>query len=104
MPLAPWMRGAPLACCPACVDLADRHSENRQMGVGQLGSAGGIVTAMSGDLLDANRRYQESFSLRGLEPSAGRGLAVVTCMDSRVEPLAMLGLEPGVAKIFRNAG
>ena len=59
---------------------------------------------MFDDLLDANRRYQDSFSLAGLEPSARRGLAVITCMDSRIEPLAMLGLEPGDAKIFRNAG
>jgi carbonic anhydrase len=59
---------------------------------------------MFDDLLDANRRYQASFSLGGLPGRAKRGLAVVTCMDSRIEPLAMLGLEPGDAKIFRNAG
>jgi carbonic anhydrase len=29
---------------------------------------------------------------------------VLTCMDSRIDPLAMLGLEVGEAKIFRNAG
>ena len=74
------------------------------MRFGQLGSGLGIVAPMFDDLLDANRRYQDSFSLRGLAPSARRGLAVVTCMDSRIEPLAMLGLEPGDAKIFRNAG
>ena len=32
------------------------------------------------------------------------GLAVVTCMDSRIDPLRMLGLAPGDAKIVRNAG
>ena len=35
---------------------------------------------------------------------AAKGLAVLTCMDSRIEPLAMLGLAPGDAKILRNAG
>jgi carbonic anhydrase len=62
------------------------------------------VAPMFDDLLDANRGYQKSFSLAGLDPRARRGLAVITCMDSRIEPLAMLGLEPGDAKIFRNAG
>jgi len=56
------------------------------------------------DLLTANARYVDSFQLAGLEPRAARGLAVLTCMDSRIEPLAMLGLAPGDAKILRNAG
>ena len=56
------------------------------------------------DLLTANRRYGEGFTLGGLPAPARRGLAVVTCMDSRIEPLQMLGLVPGDAKIMRNAG
>ncbi|MEP6598517.1 MAG: carbonic anhydrase [Actinomycetota bacterium] len=44
------------------------------------------------------------FQLAGLPPRAAKGLAVLTCMDSRIEPLAMLGLAPGDAKILRNAG
>lgn len=59
---------------------------------------------MFDDLLDANRAYQTTFALRGLTGRADKGLAVVTCMDSRIEPLAMLGLAPGDAKILRNAG
>jgi carbonic anhydrase len=39
-----------------------------------------------------------------LEGRAVKGLAVLTCIDSRIDPLAMLGLEPGDAKIIRNAG
>lgn len=54
--------------------------------------------------LEANRRYSDGFELAGLDGRAARGLAVVTCMDSRIEPLAMLGLRPGDAKILRNAG
>src|ERR687897_2847279 len=33
-----------------------------------------------------------------------RKLAVLTCMDARIEPLALLGLEVGDAHIIRNAG
>lgn len=54
--------------------------------------------------LEANHRYSEGFELGGLDGRAARGLAVLTCMDSRIEPLAMLGLRPGDAKILRNAG
>ena len=56
------------------------------------------------DVLVANRRYAESFALKGLPAPAARGLALLTCIDSRIEPLAMLGLRPGDAKILRNAG
>jgi len=56
------------------------------------------------DVLAANEAYAEGFRLQGLEPVAAKGLAVLTCMDSRIEPLAMLGLAPGDAKILRNAG
>ncbi|HZJ07446.1 MAG TPA: carbonic anhydrase [Nocardioidaceae bacterium] len=56
------------------------------------------------DLLAANRHYAESFALSGFDGIARAGVAVVTCMDSRIDPLGMLGLEPGDAKIFRNPG
>jgi carbonic anhydrase len=56
------------------------------------------------DVLAANEAYAAEFSLTGLQPRAARGLAVLTCIDSRIEPLAMLGLQPGDAKILRNAG
>jgi carbonic anhydrase len=56
------------------------------------------------DVLAANGLYAEEFELGGLPSRAGRGLALLTCMDSRIEPLAMLGLAPGDAKILRNAG
>ena len=59
---------------------------------------------MFDDLLAANRRYAEGFTLGDLEPKAVRGLGLVTCIDSRIEPLQMLGLGPGDAKIMRNAG
>jgi carbonic anhydrase len=59
---------------------------------------------MFDDLLDANRRYASGFKLAGIPARAAKGFGLVTCMDSRIEPLAMLGLGPGDAKILRNAG
>jgi len=56
------------------------------------------------DLLAANRSYMSTFDLGDLTAPAAKGLALVTCMDSRIEPLRMLGLVPGDAKIVRNAG
>ena len=56
------------------------------------------------DLLAANEAYAAAFDDGALAGRAARGLAVVTCMDSRIEPLLMLGLSPGDAKILRNAG
>src|SRR5207302_4435083 len=56
------------------------------------------------DVLAANEQYADGFPLAGLQSRAARGLAVLTCIDSRIEPLAMLGLKPGDAKILRNAG
>jgi carbonic anhydrase len=57
-----------------------------------------------GDVLAANEAYVADFRLANLAASAARGLAILTCIDSRVEPLSMLGLVPGDAKILRNAG
>lgn len=56
------------------------------------------------DLLAANRAYAETHDLGGFDGIARAGIAVVTCMDSRIDPLRMLGLSPGDAKIFRNPG
>jgi carbonic anhydrase len=62
------------------------------------------VTDAFEDLLAANRTYAETFALSGFDGVAHAGVAVVTCMDSRIDPLGMLGLTPGDAKIFRNPG
>jgi carbonic anhydrase len=56
------------------------------------------------DVLAANGEFAAGYDLQGLEATAARGLAVLTCMDSRIDPLRMLGLVPGDAKILRNAG
>jgi carbonic anhydrase len=56
------------------------------------------------DLLAANREYAADFTMSGFDGVAHAGVAIVTCMDSRIDPLRLLGLEPGDAKIFRNPG
>ena len=56
------------------------------------------------DLLAANRAYARSFEYSGFDGIAKAGVAVVTCMDSRIDPLGIIGLSPGDAKILRNPG
>jgi carbonic anhydrase len=56
------------------------------------------------DLIAANRAFADSFDLGGFDGVARAGVAIVTCMDSRIDPLRMLGLAAGDAKIFRNPG
>jgi carbonic anhydrase len=61
------------------------------------------------DELFANNRARA-----GADPPTGTGdpgaarpskrIAVVTCMDARIDPAAVLGLEPGEAHVLRNAG
>lgn len=55
------------------------------------------------DLLAANVRYATS-APRNFDGYAHAGVAVVTCMDSRLQPLEMLGLFVGEAKILRTPG
>ena len=56
------------------------------------------------DLMDANREFSGHFELGGFDGVAHAGVAIVTCMDSRIDPLRMVGLQAGDAKIFRNPG
>ena len=56
------------------------------------------------DLLAANQLFASDFDLGGFDGRAHAGVAIVTCMDSRIDPLRMVGLEHGDAKIFRNPG
>ena len=56
------------------------------------------------DLLAANAAYASDFEGGDFDGIAHAGVAIVTCMDSRIDPLRMLGLQHGDAKIFRNPG
>ncbi|MCC5580818.1 MULTISPECIES: beta-class carbonic anhydrase [Microtetraspora] len=62
------------------------------------------MTGKFDDLLAANEEYARTFPYSDLTGQAARGLAMVTCMDSRIDPLGLLGLKAGDAKIIRNAG
>lgn len=56
------------------------------------------------DLLEANQTYAASFHPTGMTGIARAGVAMVTCMDSRIDPLAIVGLKCGDAKILRSPG
>ncbi len=56
------------------------------------------------DLISANREFATDFAFGGFDGIAKAGVAIVTCMDSRIDPLRMIGLQAGDAKIFRNPG
>ena len=61
---------------------------------------------MSGfdDLFAANAEFIKGFKSQDLTGEARKGLAIVTCMDSRIDPLRIVGMSSGDAKILRNAG
>jgi carbonic anhydrase len=56
------------------------------------------------DLLANNRAFADSLPVRHLDVRPRRRLAVVTCMDSRLDVFAALGLGHGEAHVLRNAG
>jgi len=56
------------------------------------------------ELIDNNRRFADSLQPVHLDVSPSRRLAVVTCMDSRLDVFAALGLGDGEAHVLRNAG
>ena len=54
-------------------------------------------------LLDANEGYAAARA-NVADPRPSRRLAVVTCMDARIDVFAVLGLHLGEAHVIRNAG
>ncbi|MDX6625450.1 MAG: carbonic anhydrase [Solirubrobacterales bacterium] len=56
------------------------------------------------ELLGNNREFADSVADRHLDLRPARQLAIVTCMDSRLDVFAALGLQDGEAHILRNAG
>ena len=56
------------------------------------------------DAFAANDEYVKGFKYSELTGVAQKGMAIVTCMDSRITPLSVVGMHPGDAKILRNAG
>ncbi|WP_052891284.1 beta-class carbonic anhydrase [Thermogemmatispora carboxidivorans] len=56
------------------------------------------------ELLAANERYASTFQKGELPLPPAKKLAIVTCMDARIDPARILGLEEGDAHVIRNAG
>ena len=56
------------------------------------------------ELLANNRTFAEPLADRHLDVQPSRRLAIVTCMDSRLDVFAALGLGDGEAHVLRNAG
>jgi carbonic anhydrase len=52
----------------------------------------------------ANAEYAAQFTKGDLPMPPGRKVAVVVCMDARIDPARALGLEEGDAHVIRNAG
>lgn len=60
--------------------------------------------AFHDEIIGHNREWAESFAFAGLATVPQRHMAVVTCMDSRIDVFAALGLKLGEAHVIRNAG
>lgn len=55
-------------------------------------------------LLSRNEEYAARSDLADLSANPSMKVAIVTCMDARLDPALALGLEPGEAHVIRNAG
>jgi carbonic anhydrase len=62
------------------------------------------MTTTIDELMANNRAYADGYVPRHLDVKPSRRLAIVTCMDSRLDVFAALGLGDGEAHILRNAG
>lgn len=60
--------------------------------------------AVFDEFLEANRQYAGSFGGGDLSAPPARRVAVVTCMDARLDPWQFLGMDLGDAHVIRNAG
>jgi carbonic anhydrase len=60
--------------------------------------------SVTDEFLANNERYAASFDPGDLPLAPGKKVAVVACMDARLNPYAILGLQEGDAHVIRNAG
>src|SRR5271155_2012731 len=56
------------------------------------------------EMLSVAAARADELAAPGLSPRPRRGVAVLACMDTRIDLFPMLGLERGDAHIIRNAG
>ena len=60
--------------------------------------------SVTDELLNNAKSYAEGFDKGELPMPPGRKLAIVACMDARLNPYGLLGLQEGDAHVIRNAG
>jgi carbonic anhydrase len=60
--------------------------------------------SVTDDLLQNAEKYAESFDKGELPLPPGKKIAILACMDARLNPYGLLGLEEGDAHVIRNAG
>jgi carbonic anhydrase len=60
--------------------------------------------SVTDELLENAKGYAEGFDKGDLPMPPGRKIAIVACMDARLNPYGLLGLEEGDAHVIRNAG
>jgi len=90
--------------CGRRADLCLRLSKDvRKVSPGRAPEHLGVAMAVTDDLLNNNHAYAAAYT-PDLPLPPRLKLAVVSCMDSRLDTFAMLGLELGDAHIIRNAG
>src|ERR1700704_1134718 len=86
---------APVRCCSSTVDFAALETE------GELGCR---AMSVIDELIANNAGFAASLPDKHLDVHPSRRLAIVTCMDSRLDVFAALGLRDGEAHVLRNAG
>ena len=64
----------------------------------------GFANGAFDDLLANNKKFAAQFDQHGFDGVAHAGVLMITCMDSRIVPLEMVGLTFGDAKIIRTPG
>lgn len=92
--MSPRIQPATEAAAPEATD-----AETTPPGPGDADTIGTID-----ELLANNRAFADGLPERHLDVRPSRRLAVVTCMDSRLDVFAALGLGDGEAHVLRNAG
>jgi carbonic anhydrase len=65
---------------------------------------GDVIVTATDELLQNNADYAEGFDKADLPLPPAKGVAVVACMDARLNVYGMLGLREGDAHVIRNAG
>jgi len=60
--------------------------------------------SVTDEYLANNERYAETFDTGNLPMPPSKKVAVIACMDARVMPSKLLGIEEGEAHVIRNAG